>query len=144
MTQNTPLRFVTQSDAEVEEQPWGPHEWLCRPGLTETEDLLLVRVHIPPGEAHQFHHHPAMEEIMYVLSGEAEQWVQEEKRRLGPGEIAHIPRGVVHGVYNEGAEPLVFLAVLSPATAEGPDTVDVSHEAPWRTLKTPIDYSDAS
>lgn len=130
------LRFVTSAEFEVEELPWGPHEWLCRPGLTDARDLLLVRVRMPPGTGHAFHRHPAMEEIIYVISGEAEQWVDRRSRRLGPGDIAHVPKDVVHGTYNAGDETLVFLAILSPAQAEGPALVDVSGDAPWSTLRS--------
>lgn len=129
------LRFVTADDAEVEELPWGPHEWLCRPGLTDARDLLLVRVWMPPGTGHAFHRHPAMEEIIYVVSGEAEQWVDRVSRRLGPGDVAHIPADMVHGTYNAGDDTLVFLAILSPAECEGPALVDVSTEEPWASMR---------
>ena len=76
----SPRRFVTQAEMQVEQLPWGPHDWLCRPGLTDAKDLLVVRVHMPPGEAHKFHKHPEMEEIIYILAGSAEQWVDREKR----------------------------------------------------------------
>ena len=138
------LRFVTSADMEVEEAPWGPHDWLCRPGLTAAEGLLMVRVHMPLGQAHRFHRHPALEEIIYVLSGTAEQWVERECRVLGPGEMAHVPRNVVHGTYNAGDVPLVFLAILSPAVFEGPALVEVHEEEPWRSLRTPIDYSSST
>lgn len=129
------LRFVTNGDMEVEELPWGPHEWLCRPGLTDAEKLLLVRVRMPPGTGHAFHRHPAMEEIIYVVSGTAEQWVGRDARTLGPGEVAHIPRDEVHGTYNAGDETLVFLAILSPAVFDGPALVDVSGDEPWASLR---------
>lgn len=132
---DTPLRFVTEGEMQVEQLPWGPHDWLCRPGLTDAEDLLLVRVHMPPGEAHKFHRHPEMEEIIYILSGSAEQWVDREKRVLTAGQIAHIPKNVVHGTYNSGDVPLEFLAILSPAKVEGPLLVDVSDREPWRSLR---------
>lgn len=128
-------RFVTAEEVEVEELPWGPHEWLCRPGLTDAEGLLLVRVTMPAGKGHAFHVHPSMEEIIYVVSGEAEQWVGRESQVLRAGEVAHIPRDMVHGTYNAGSEPLVFLAILSPAKFEGPAVVDVSGEEPWRSLR---------
>jgi len=137
-----PLKFVTASEIQVEGSPWGPHEWLSRPGLTEADDLLMVRVLMPPGRAHQFHRHPALEEIIYVISGTAEQWVDREHRLLGPGEMAHIPRNVVHGTYNAGADTLVFLAILSPAKFEGPALVDVHTEAPWRSLKRPMVFPE--
>lgn len=131
-------RFVTAGELQSEPSPWGPHEWLCRPGLTDAEGLLLVRVRMPAGRAHQFHRHPEMEEIIYVESGTAEQWVDREKRTLRAGEVAHIPRDVVHGTYNAGGDTLVFLAILSPANAVGPALVDVHLEEPWCSLRTPL------
>ena len=131
------LRFVTSKEAEVEELPWGPHEWLARSGLTESRWLQLVRVTMPAGKAHRFHRHPALEELLYVVAGRVEQWVGREQRVLGPGELAHVPRDEVHGSYNVFREPVVFLAVLSPAVFEGPVLVDVSHDEPWRSLKPP-------
>jgi len=126
----------------VESSPWGPHEWLSRPGITAAEQLLLVRVRMPPGRAHQYHRHPAMEEIIYVLEGTAEQWVDRDRRVLGPGESAHIPRDVVHGTYNAGQDALVFLAILSPAAAPGPALIDMHLEEPWRTLRTPMVFPE--
>lgn len=139
---DTPLRFVTAEDMQVEPSPWGPHEWLSRPGLTGAEELLLVRVRMPPGRAHQFHRHPALEEIIYVISGSAEQWVERERRLLHAGETAHIPRDVVHGTYNAGPEPLVFLAILSPARFSGPALIEVHTEEPWRSLKPPLVFPE--
>jgi quercetin dioxygenase-like cupin family protein len=134
--------FITRSELQVEPSPWGPHEWMSRPGLTAAEELLLVRVVMPAGRAHQFHRHPAMEEIIYVVSGTAEQWVGNEKRLLGAGDAAHIPRDVVHGTYNAGTDTLVFLAILSPALFEGPALIDVHLEEPWRSLKRPMVFPD--
>ncbi len=130
--------FITAHEMQVEQLPWGPHDWLCRPGLTDAEKLLLVRVTMPPGKSHQFHRHPTMEEIIYVIEGKAEQWVETENRILNPGEMAHIPMDVVHGTYNPFDKPLVFLAILSPAKFEGPALVDVCEEEPWCKLKTPV------
>lgn len=129
------LKFITRDDVRVEEAPWGPHEWISRPGLTDAEHLMLVRVTMPAGKAHAFHRHPAMEEIIYVISGQAEQWVDRDKRLLGPGDSAHIPMDVVHGTYNAGTGSLVFLAILSPAVFEGPALVDVSEDEPWSSKR---------
>lgn len=132
------FRFVGSDDVQVEESPWGQHEWLCRPGLTAAEGLLLVRVLMPPDTAHQFHRHPELEEIIYVISGTAEQWVDREWRLLRAGDMAHIPQDVVHGTYNAGADTLVFLAILSPARTTGPALIQVEHEEPWRSLRPPL------
>ena len=129
------LCFVTSDELSVEMLPSGPHEWLSHPDLTDPDQIMLVRVRMPAGRAHKFHRHPAMEEVIYVISGRAEQWVDQKSRILGPGEIAHIPPNVVHGTYNTGDETLVFLAILSPAKFEGPWLVDVSEDEPWRSIR---------
>ncbi|MFN0008065.1 MAG: cupin domain-containing protein [Planctomycetota bacterium] len=128
------LRFVTSAEAQVEVLPWGPHEWLSRAGMTDARQLQVVRVTMPPGKSHAFHRHPKLEEVLYVVSGRAEQWVGREKRVLAAGELAFVPTNEVHGTYNVFDAPVVFLAVLSPAVFEGPALVDVSQEEPWRSL----------
>jgi quercetin dioxygenase-like cupin family protein len=128
--------FVQAADRVEEQNPWTLNHWLCRPDVVDAEKLLLVRAHMEPGHCHPFHFHPHREEIIYVVSGRAEQWVGDEYRILQPGEIAHIPAGTVHGTYNPHAEPLVFLAILSPAKlggveAEAADPTDVGQQEPW-------------
>ena len=134
------LRFVSGSEVEIEELPWGPHEWLVREGLTDNEHLMLVRVRMPPGCAHQFHRHPHMEEILYYLEGRAQQWVGEQQRILGPGDVAHIPMNEVHGTYNVFEEPVTFLAILGPAKIQGPMLIDVYKDEPWCSIKHPMEY----
>jgi quercetin dioxygenase-like cupin family protein len=111
-----------------------------REGITANEQLMLVRVRMPPGRAHQFHRHPHMEEALYYLEGRGEQWVGQERRILGPGDVAHVPVNEVHGTYNLFDATLVFLAILGPAKFEGPALIDVSKEEPWCSLKVPIDH----
>ena len=102
--------------------------------IAET-NLMLVRAHLMPGEAHRFHFHPRMEEILYILSGTAEQWVEREKKILGPGDTLYVAASIVHGTYNIGEGILDFLAVLSPAQSDGPVTVEVNDQEPWKNLR---------
>jgi mannose-6-phosphate isomerase-like protein (cupin superfamily) len=134
-----PLRFVTRSKAQIEMAPWGRHWWLSRPGLTDTRQLTLVRVKMRPGAGHRFHYHPAREEILYIVDGTAEAWVDREKRTLRAGECAFIPSSVVHAIHNTSNAPLTFLAILSPAEAEGPFLVDCYDDEPWRSLRKPVE-----
>lgn len=136
----TSRRFVPIADAIRETNPWTNNEWLCRPDVVAADKLLLVRANMDPGHCHPFHYHPHREEIIYVIYGRAEQWVGEDFRILGPGEIAHIPPGTIHATYNPHQEPLVFLAILSPANlspdhANDPDPVDAGMQEPWRRLR---------
>ncbi len=128
-------RFVTASEKVDVVSPWTLEEWLCRADVVPNRELLMVRANMEPGRSHPFHMHPTREEIIYVLSGRAEQWIGQEHRILGPGEMVLIPKGEVHGTYNPFRERLVFLAILSPATAPEPGIVDVSGQEPWSTLR---------
>lgn len=104
--------------------------------IVGAKEILLVRATFDPGQLHKFHTHPGREEIIYVLEGVAEQWVGQVKRRIGPGEMAHIPKNTPHATVNAGSVALKFLAILSPVEAEGEFTVDVSDREPWRSLMT--------
>lgn len=134
MADEKPYRFLTDEHIEVERLDRGLHHWISRPGLTEAENLLVVRVEVEPGNGHPFHHHPHQEEVLYLLEGRMEQWVEQEKTVLEAGESVHIPRGVVHASYNSSEEPMVFLAIISPAEAE-PFMIEVDEEEPWRRLR---------
>jgi quercetin dioxygenase-like cupin family protein len=108
--------------------------------VVAADKLLLVRANMDPGHCHPFHYHPHREEIIYVIYGRAEQWVDKEHRILSAGEMAHIPPGTVHATYNPHKEPLVFLAILSPANlpagkATDPDPADVSTQEPWASIR---------
>ena len=103
--------FMQAKDVRPERDPWATVEWLCREDLVAAEQLLLVRATIDAGRSHPFHRHPHREEIIYVISGKAEQWVGEEFRILAAGEMALIPKDTVHGTYNPFDEDVTFLAM---------------------------------
>lgn len=128
--------FVTRGEVKVERMPWGPYEWLSRSDIVDTEQLLMARVRLVKGQGHDFHRHPGMEEAIYILEGQAEQWIGDEMKILGPGEVAHIPRNVVHATFHHSTGPLRFLMVLGPAKFKGPALVDASGEEPWVSLRS--------
>ncbi len=128
-------RFVTATESITELSPFTLNAWLSRPDIVPCRDLLMVRATMEPGRCHAFHHHPTREEIIYVLSGQAEQWCGRDYRILKPGEMVLIPKGEVHGTYNPFREPVVFLAILAPAEAAEPAMVDVSTQEPWASLR---------
>lgn len=128
-------RFVTTSEAVRFQSPWTVEEWLCRSDVVNNKQLLLVRANMEPRRCHPFHTHPTREELIYIISGKAEQWVGKEHRILKAGEMAFIPQGEVHGTYNPFDEKLVFLAILAPSNAAEPGIVDVSTQEPWASIR---------
>src|SRR5207253_10811170 len=99
-------KIIPFAEAEVERLPGKTHFWHCKPGMVADTNLMFVRAQLPPGEAHRFHHHPNMEEILYILSGTAEQWIEKEKRIMKAGDAIYLPTGIVHGTYNIGPDTL--------------------------------------
>ena len=132
---SAPWRIVRFDETEVERLPGKTHYWHCKPGMVADTNLMFVRAQLPPGEAHRFHYHPRMEEILYILSGTAEQWIEQEKRIMKAGDAIYLPAGMIHGTYNTGTETLDFLAVLSPAKTGDPVTIEVSDREPWKSLR---------
>ena len=128
-------RFITTAEALKEDFKGRTNYWLCHTEVCEAKDLQICRAVLPAGEGHNFHTHPELEEVIYVLEGEVEQWVETEMRLLKVGEVAHIPKGMVHATFNPSAKDAVILAVLSPAAFTGPFAVDVSGEEPWKSIR---------
>ncbi len=132
---NKKAKFLTNDAVPSEKLERGLHHWLSTPELTGSDQFITVRVEVEAGNGHPFHRHPDMEEIIYVLSGRAEQWLEHEKMILEKDEAVFIPEDLVHGTYNAGDEPLIFLAILSPGKDLEGSMIDVSEEEPWCNLK---------
>jgi mannose-6-phosphate isomerase-like protein (cupin superfamily) len=77
-------------------------------GLQVMDPRLVV---ISPGACNEKHRH-AHESIFVVLSGSAEIQIGQQIIPLGRGEVAYIPRWVVHQSRNQSdSEPLTLLAI---------------------------------
>lgn len=133
---NPQWKFVKQQDTFFETVEGRLHHWHYHPETMEGGATYMVEVTIPVGKYHDFHQHPEMHEILYFLKGKAEQWIEDEKRILQPGDSIYLDAGVVHGTFNIGTEPLVFLAVLSPAVGWSAGTVDMSNQPPYNSYRT--------
>ncbi|HYC55353.1 MAG TPA: cupin domain-containing protein [Candidatus Binatia bacterium] len=69
----------------------------------------------PAGSGPPPHVHADEDEIFYVLEGSVELFDGEKRSIVGPGSVAVLPRGRVHGYRNAGTTPLRMLLVLAPA-----------------------------
>ena len=69
----TDRRFVTAKETLTEVAPFTLNAWMSRPDIVPCKELLMVRATMEPGRCHPFHYHPTREEIIYIVSGQAEQ-----------------------------------------------------------------------
>ncbi|MDH3246077.1 MAG: cupin domain-containing protein [Saprospiraceae bacterium] len=130
-------KFLMREDLIPEKWEWGSTAGISGPMVTHAKDLVILHVTLLPGKGHDFHKHPGQEEVIYVLDGEIEQWVDKEKRILKPGDSAFITANMVHASFNIGSANAKVLAILGPAVGQsGYEVVEVSGESPWNSLRT--------
>jgi oxalate decarboxylase/phosphoglucose isomerase-like protein (cupin superfamily) len=56
-----------------------------------------------------------VEEVLYVISGEGEQMVNDDPPQpIKAGSTIHIPADIYHSTINTGWEPLKLIAIYSP------------------------------
>ena len=124
-------KFVREAEPQKETVQQRDHYWHYGAEVTPLANSYMVKVVIPIGGFHDFHRHPEMDEILYVLRGSVEQWIENEKQVLNVGDSVYIERDVVHGTFNIGAEDLEFLAVLGPSKGWEAGTIDMSDVVPY-------------
>lgn len=128
--------FVLGKEVVRDAFDWGEIGWTSRPANTGTKQLAVLDVTLLPGKGHDFHKHPDQEEVIYVIAGEIEQWIEQERQVLKPGDAVFIQTGIVHASFTLGDKPAHLLAILGPSVGDGGyEMVDVSGEAPWKDLR---------
>jgi len=129
-------KFISSTEVKREELNWGSLAWFSSPTASNAKDLVVLEVILGPGGGHNFHKHPNQEEVIYVIEGEIEQWVDREKRMLRPGDSAFIGANVVHASFNGNERRAKLLAILGPCVgSEGYELVDVAGQEPWVSLR---------
>ena len=73
--------------------------------FTGAEHTAVVYFEVQPGDYLPTHTDSA-EEVLYIVAGEGEAHVGDERARVRAGDLAVIPAMVPHGIANTGDEPL--------------------------------------
>ncbi len=98
---------------------WGDIRMLSEENVTGARSFSFGYVELHPDQGHVRHHHPAADEVIYVLSGEGDQMLDDQETvRVKAGDCIWIPQGVYHATVNRGGEPMRLIVVYAPAGAE--------------------------
>lgn len=81
-------------------------------GADGARAVSLVKGWMHPGARHSPHTHD-VEEAVVFLSGRGVVEVGGRPCPVGPGDVVHIPPGVVHSTLNTGTEDLCFVAAFA-------------------------------
>jgi oxalate decarboxylase/phosphoglucose isomerase-like protein (cupin superfamily) len=110
---------VYGDDVETLAFDWGNVKLLSTPALGGGAAMTFGMVVLQPGQGHERHNHPDADEILFILSGEGDQMLDDEEPvRVRAGASIYVPRGVYHSTMNAGWEPLRFVVVYAPAGPE--------------------------
>jgi oxalate decarboxylase/phosphoglucose isomerase-like protein (cupin superfamily) len=111
--------ITTTQDVDCVEFDWGKIHFLSEPAVTNADRFSFGIVELSQGKGHTRHNHPGSEEIIYVVSGEGEQMVDDKPPvKVGPGASIYIPADVYHSTVNTGTETMKLIVVYSPAGPE--------------------------
>jgi quercetin dioxygenase-like cupin family protein len=129
-------KFISSAEVEREQLDWGELGWISRPSMTGGTKVVVIEVTLKPGKGHNFHKHPTQEEVITVIEGEIEQWLEAEKQILGQGDSIFIDANVVHASFNVSSRPAKLMVVLGPCAGDGGYVVDeVADQLPWSGLR---------
>jgi quercetin dioxygenase-like cupin family protein len=92
---------------------------VCLSGEDTGGKYCLLEVGLAPGMGVPRHTHTREDEVYYVLAGELEVTVGEERFVLKPGDTLMAPRDIPHQLRNSGNVENHYLLVFSPSGFEG-------------------------
>lgn len=116
--------FLYPKDVDAFGFDWGRLALTCAPEVNGAKQFSAGVVDLPSGQGHSRHNHPGSEEIIFVISGNGEQMVEDDDgnsvlKQVGPGCTIFVPESRFHSTLNTGDKPMQLFVVYSPA---GPET----------------------
>ena len=106
------MRIIDHASQSREEWRSGVMTRMQVSAISGSAQLCVFQQWCDPGKGAPTHLH-AVEEILTVLDGEAEIWIEDERAVLAAGQSLLVPAGRKHGFRNTGAGTLHVQATLA-------------------------------
>ena len=87
---------------------------MAKIALAATPRALVDLYCLAPGQAQRPHAHADQDKIYVVLEGRGQIHLDGAEEAVAAGEAVVAKAGAIHGVVNDGAEPLILLVVVTP------------------------------
>ena len=115
------MKAIDPNSIPIQTFDWGATKWLISPDRNKGAGMTFGEVVLLPGKGHSRHNHPESEEILYVLSGEGLQMLNDgEPFAVKAGDTIYVPTAVFHSTVNTGWQTMRLLATYRPG---GPEKV---------------------
>jgi quercetin dioxygenase-like cupin family protein len=123
------VRTIAHADRALEEWRTGVRSRMHVSALNGATELCIFEQWIEPGASAPTHAHP-VEEVLTVLEGKAEVWIEDERNVVTAGHSVIVPPRQKHGFRNIGSEILHLHAALASGIFEA--TFDSGTVRRWR------------
>lgn len=87
--------------------------------ITKSSEAVVVAWQVEPGQSIPTHIHPNGQDTWTVFSGQGEYYLDDvgTTQPIAAGDVVIAQSGQIHGVFNNGDEPLTFISIVTPANA---------------------------
>jgi len=109
-------QFALTKDGQAEQVDfdWGRLYWYASGPADSSDHLTVGRCVLKPGMANPKHYHPNCEEVLHVISGRIEHFVDGQGwLPMGEGDTISIAAGVRHYARNVGADEAHLMICFS-------------------------------
>lgn len=105
---------ITRAGTGFEDVTWNILGQVYRPKQS-TEDCFSFVANSPPGTFVPPHIHPTQDEYILMLEGEWKLILDGQTHFAKPGDLVRMPRGIMHGYFNESGAPARAFFWVTPA-----------------------------
>lgn len=112
------VKIVSLASVPEQVMPGRSLQWVVSPQTMGTEKLAMCVLKCPVGSvARPLHAHRDTEEVIFILQGQGEAWVDGEVGAFRKGDAVFFPANSKHMIRNTGAEELLTACMFSPPTS---------------------------
>ena len=128
------VRKVSLQNIEPQHLEGRDLRWMVTPETIGAESLSIAIMNCFPGATvRPLHGHKDIEEVILILEGEGEAWVDGETATFKKGDAVLFPANSKHQVRNTGDTALVTASIFSRPT--GPDSYVIYDEEGFDAAK---------
>ena len=115
---DTVSQILTHVEEILKDNPLKPGEKSQMIPVAQDDTVSIFVVRSLPGSLLKPHLHKTHDETVYVIKGKGQIFANGQWIDTRPGVFHFNPKGKVHGSRNTGEEPVVSIAVFTPALKE--------------------------
>ena len=112
------VKLISGKDVEALHLPGRDLQWIVTGQTIGAEQLSIAIMTVPPRSVvRPMHAHKDIEEVIYILEGQGEAWVDGEKAVFRKGDAVLFPKNSKHQVRNISNEVMMTVSIFAGVTS---------------------------